>query len=356
MTSIELASPLAEKAALAAEHLIRYPWRVWWFADSVGFEGLLAATEVTGDERYRDFAYGMTQAWLSRTTTRSGAPGTLRRAAAEWDRFDFTAPGVAMVELALRYENDALLAKLEELAEWQMWRPQAGGVTLLDPQYALWVWVDCMQFQGPFLTRLAAATGKEEYRRAGVRFLLSHHDVLTDETGLYSHTYDVTLREANGVHWGRGQGWAMRGLWQTWSHIPDDDADRATIGRILAAQLDALVPFQQESGHWRTIVDDPEAYEETSVVAFYVSTGYPALRAGILDRDRHEPALKRAWRALEAAIDERGRLRGVSGNTHAGDVAHYRSVPRDVVVPWGQGPALLAVRECLRFAEEGNET
>jgi unsaturated rhamnogalacturonyl hydrolase len=355
MTSAEVAAPLADQAGLAAEHLIRYPWRVWWFADSVGFEGLLAATEITGDERYRDFAYGMTQAWLSKAVTRSGAPGTLGRAAAEWDRFDFTAPAVALVELALHYENDVLLSKLEELAEWQMWRPQAGGVSLLDPEYALWVWVDCMQFQGPFLTRLAAATGKEEYRRAGVRFLLSHHEVLADQTSLYSHTYDVTLREANGIHWGRGQGWAMRGLWQTWSQLPDGDPDRDSIARILATHLDALVPFQQTSGHWRTIVDDAGAYEETSVAAFYVSTAYAALRAGILDGDRHEPVLERAWGALEAAIGEDGRLRGVSGNTHAGDAAHYRSVPRDVVVPWGQGPALLAIRERLRRAE-GNET
>jgi unsaturated rhamnogalacturonyl hydrolase len=346
MTSVEAPPPLAERAALAGEHLIRYPWRVWWFADSVGFEGLLAATELTGDERYRDFAYGMTQAWLSRTLARTGAPGTLGRGAgADWDRFDFTAPGVAMVELALHYGNDVLLGKLEELAEWQIWRPRAGGVPLLDPQYALWVWVDCMQFQGPFFTRLAAVTGNERLRREGVRFLLSHHDVLADATGLYSHTYDVTLRAANGIHWGRGQGWAMRGLWQTWSHLPDGDGDGERIGRILAAHLDALVPFQQESGHWRTVVDDPRAYEESSVAAFYVSTAAAAVRAGLLDPRRHEPALERAWRAVEAAMDETGRLRGVSGNTHAGDAAHYRSVERDVVVPWGQGPALLALLE-----------
>jgi unsaturated rhamnogalacturonyl hydrolase len=213
-----------------------------------------------------------------------------------------------------------------------------------------------MQFQGPFLTRLATATGKEEYRRAGVRFLLSHHDVLVDETGLYSHTYDVTLREPNRIHWGRGQGWAMRGLWQTWSHLPDGSGDRERISAILAAHLDALAAFQQESGHWRTIVDDPEAYEESSVAAFYVSTGEPALRAGLLDPARHEPALERAWRAVEASIDEAGRLRGVSGNTHAGDVAHYRSVPRDVVVPWGQGPVLLAIRERARFTADEDGT
>src|SRR5262249_49617441 len=264
-------------------------------------------------------------------------------------RRDYTAPGTAMVELALRFEDGELLEMLERLADWQIWRPKAGGIVLLDPEYALWCWVDCMQFQGPFLTRLATATGKDEYRQAGLSFLFSHHDVLVDASGLYSHIYDVTLRAANGIHWGRGQGWAMRGLLQTWSHLAADDPDRARIAAILVRQLDALVNLQQESGNWRTIVDDPLAYEETSVAAFYVSTAYPALTAGFLAADLHGPAVERAWTAVEAALDADGRLRGVSGNTHAGDIEHYRTVPRDVVVPWGQGPALLAMQERRRF-------
>jgi unsaturated rhamnogalacturonyl hydrolase len=346
MTTREVTTPVIDKAVLAGEHLIRYPWRVWWYADSVGFEGLLAATEITGDKRYRDFAYGVTRAWVARLLPRAGEPG------APWHRFDFTAPGTAMTELAVEFDDDELLDKLEELARWQMWRPKAAGLALLDPQYALWIWVDCMQFQGPFLTRLATATGKDEYRRDGVWFLLSHHEALVDETNLYSHIFDVTLQRANGIHWGRGQGWAMRGLWQTWSHLPNGHHDRTTIGRILAAQLDALVSFQEGSGHWRTIVDDPEAYEETSVAAFYLCTAYPALSAGLLDPDIHEPALELTWEAFERRIDETGWLRGVSGNTHAGDVEHYRSVPRDVNVPWGQGPALLAIRERLDFLQK----
>jgi len=339
---------LVQRAAALADRLVRHRWQVWWFADSVGFEGLLAATEVTGDERYRHFAYGLVRGWLARTLPRWGAwqtPG--------WHRFDHTAPGTAMVDLAVHFQDDQLLSKLEELAEWQTARPQAGGVVLLDPEYALWAWVDCMQFQGPFLTRLAAATGNEAHRAAGVRFLLSHHEVLADESRLYSHVYDVTLGRANGIHWGRGQGWAMRGLWQTWSHLPKDSQERAQIGAILSAHLDALVAFQQESGHWRTIVDDPEAYEETSVAAFYVSTAYPALVAGLLDEDRHGPAVERAWRAVEAAIGDDGRYRGVSADTHAGDVEHYRSVQRDVICPWGQGPAVLAIQERLRAVEAG---
>jgi unsaturated rhamnogalacturonyl hydrolase len=320
----------ATAAAAAATHLVRYPWRVWYFADTVGFEGLLAATELTEDERYRHFAHGIARGWLGRRG---------------FERFDYTAPGVALIELALHFEDELLVRRLEELARWQIERPKAGGVTLLDPEYALWAWVDCMQFQGPFLTRLAAVTGKGEYRAAGIRFLLSHDEALRDSSGLYSHIFDVTSRQANGVHWGRGQGWAMRGLCQTWLNLPPDEPGRAAIGATLAAQLDALLPFQLESGHWRTIVDDPEAYEETSVAAFYVSTASPALRAGLLDADRHASALERAGRAVEAAIDTDGRYRGVSADTPAGDAGHYRRIPRDVTVPWGQGPALLALRE-----------
>jgi unsaturated rhamnogalacturonyl hydrolase len=100
-------------------------------------------------------------------------------------------------------------------------------------------------------------------------------------------------------------------------------------------------------------VDDPQAYEETSVAAFYVSTASPALQAGLLDSERHGPALERAWRAVEARIDADGRYRGVSADTPPGGVDHYRRVPRDVTVPWGQGPALLALRERLRFKLRG---
>lgn len=320
------------KAAAAAAHLVRYPWRVWYFADTVGFEGLLAATELTDDERYRHFAYGIARGWVGRPDV---------------ERFDYTAPGVALIELALHFEDELLLQRLEELARWQMTRPKAGGVTLLDPEYALWVWVDCMQFQGPFLAQLAAVTGKEEYRKAGLAFLLSHDEALRDASGLYSHIFDITSRQANGVHWGRGQGWAMRGLWQTWTRLPVDAPELDGIAATLAAQLDALLPFQLENGHWRTIVDDPDAYEETSVAAFYVSTAYPALQAGLLDPERHGPALERAWQAVEAQIDADGRYRGVSADTPAGDAEQYRRVARDVTVPWGQGPALLALRERL---------
>lgn len=328
-------------AAAAAQHLVRYRWETWWYADSVGFEGLLAATDITGESRFQDFAYGMARAWLGRRRARRNDPPP----PFHWS--DHTAPAAAMIELALRYDDAELLAELERLADWLISRPQAGGLPLLDPGQALCVWVDCMQFQGPFLARLARATGQQRFEDGAVWFLLGHDRVLRGEAGLYSHIYDVTTGRANGVHWGRGQGWAMLGLWQTLAQLPGSSLAAERIRALLAAHLDALIEFQAPSGHWPTIVDDPRSYEESSVAAFYLATAIPALAAGLLDRSRHAPSLQRAAAAFGDALHADGRYTGVSGNTHAGPAERYRMIPLDVVVPWGQGPALLAAQAWL---------
>jgi|SRR5579884_2230526 len=319
-------------ASLTADHLIRYPWQIWYFGDTVGVEGLLAASEISGDEAYRSFAYGLARAWLARSSP--------------WQRYDYTAPGRAMVALAQRYGDDGLTAKLVEWAGWQSHLTQAGGHVLVDPLDAFWVWVDCMQFQGPFFAALGRATGDQRWFREADRFLLSHAEALRDENGLYSQIYDIVSRETNGIHWGRGQGWAMLGLWQTYEFLPDGWPSRPRIAELLRDLIETMEPFQMENGHWRTIVDDPDAGEETSIAAFYVATVAPAIRAGILDA-RHTSSVERAWRAVESSLVADGRFLGVSADTLPGTPEEYKAIPIDVIVPWGQGPFLLALEAML---------
>lgn len=331
-----MTGPDAQWVSAAGEHLIRYRWQCWWYGDSVGFEGLLAATDLTGDPRFQDFAYGMAKFWLGRRQPRRAEPGQ----AFHWS--DHTAPGAAMVELARRYQDDELMAGLTALADWLLTRPQAGGVPLLDPGQALCAWVDCMQFHGPFLARLAEATGEPRYREAALWFLLGHDRVLRDDSDLYCHIYDLTTHRTNGVHWGRGQGWAMLGLWQTLALLPDGTPEAGRIRDLLSAHLAAMTRWQTPEGSWRTVVDDPSSYPESSVAAFYLATILPAIAAGALDGSAHEKATEQAAAAFDAALAPGGHYRGVSANTHAGDACSYLPIPRGVTVPWGHGPALLA--------------
>jgi unsaturated rhamnogalacturonyl hydrolase len=78
-------------------------------------------------------------------------------------------------------------------------------------------------------------------------------------------------------------------------------------------------------------------------------TGFQrAARLGVIDPAIVRPSVQRATTALRMAFDASAQLREVSAAVYASTVAeHYQHVPRGYVVPWGQGPALLAVWELM---------
>jgi rhamnogalacturonyl hydrolase YesR len=178
------------------------------------------------------------------------------------------------------------------------------------------IWVDCLHTDGPGLPPDEAAPLVEEVSA-----------VLQDESGLFNHSYDVAAGLTNGVHWGRGQGWALYGL----RAVRTDPA--------AAARLDLLtnaLARHEHNGAWRTIIDEPDAPIEYSLSAMVAAA----------DGDRpDDPQCKatrqRALAAAVGALDSRGGL-PVSAATPVGVARDY--LQRDTgVFPWGQGPLLLAL-------------
>ena len=74
----------------AAEVLTRQPFAVWHYGDSIGFEGLLAASDLLGDPRFEAFALGVVKGWIPR--------------AKPYRELDNTAPGHAIC-VALRAQR-----------------------------------------------------------------------------------------------------------------------------------------------------------------------------------------------------------------------------------------------------------
>jgi rhamnogalacturonyl hydrolase YesR len=185
------------------------------------------------------------------------------------------------------------------------------------------VWVDCMHTDGPGLPPSAAAVAID-----------LACDRLQDGTGLFSHGYNAATGEANGVHWGRGQGWALHGLLAV---APDAVSARTATERLLTA-----LGATEEDGHWRTIVDDPRAPLENSVSALVAAGIYSGTGTGAVD-PVWRPMADRALRAAVEGLDGAGGL-PVSAATPAGGAAVYLDRPTGVF-PWGQGPLLLALLE-----------
>ena len=111
-------STLAEREsrllARAADTLLDYPFACWHYGDSVGFEGLLAATDTLDDEIYSAFVHGFMRAWGAR--------------AAPHRELDNTVAGHALCLVYARTGDRLLIDAAQRLAEFLTSRRRLAGV------------------------------------------------------------------------------------------------------------------------------------------------------------------------------------------------------------------------------------
>lgn len=336
-----------------ADSLLELEYGTWGFGDSVAFEAMLAATDATGDRRYEAFAHGWVRAWATR--------------ARPYRRLDCTAPGAAMVALARRTGDARVTEAAIGLAAYLRARPTLEGVfltwehaPLMHPygpgrlpaaQAALLadpppgVFLDCLHFDPPFLTALGRFTGDDELAAAGLQQARGYVRLLQRPDGLFDHFRLTTSAATYGPGWGRGQGWALLGLLDVLAEAPAG-GDVADLRAATAALVARMAELQRDDGHWWAVVDDPSSGDEYSTAAF-MAAGF--MRAAAVPGLLADPAgvvrsAQRARRAVAAGIDASGTLAQVSAAVMAcTEPGHYAHVPRGFRVPWGQGPALLAL-------------
>lgn len=350
-------------AARAADRLLGHEWKVWFWGDSIGMEGLLDAGELTGDRGYLRFAQGLFAGWLAREGARSA--------------FDHTLPGVALLrvyeetgerrllEAALRHA--AYLASFRRTADGAYVRYEDAAIELppeLPPDHPDYgrrgkpatsggpcVFVDSVHFDGPFFAKAYQVTGDDAFRRLALENIVPQVELLFDEgEDLFHHFWMERNARRNGVLWGRGNGWGLLGLTSTLQFLPASDAGALRLMEVLRRLAERLRSLQTEEGGWHTVLDDPESYVETSVAAFVADGLATAIRCGWLDRGRYLPVVHAALGFLRRHVRPDGLLAGVSYETFPSTRReHYREMPRGGTVPWGQGPLLTALRAYTRL-------
>jgi unsaturated rhamnogalacturonyl hydrolase len=347
-----------------------YPWKVWFWGDSIGLEGLLDASELTGQSKFAGFVYGLLKGWLARERHRS--------------EFDYTAPGVALLRVYEATKDARLLEAALRHADYMAgFRKTAGGAYVryenaaielppeLPPDHPDFkpaqarsegvadggpcVFVDCVHFDGPFFAKLFQVTGRDEFRELALQNILPQIDLLFDPPeNLFHHFWMEKTRSRNGVLWGRGNGWGLLGLVHTLEHLPENDTGAITILDVFRRVAGRLAQLQDAGGGWHTVLDDPASYIETSVAAFVVDGFCTGIRHGWLDENRFRPVMETAMGYLLANVESSGLLSGVSYETFPSTRAeHYRKMPLGAMVPWGQGPLLTALRSYSRLTGEG---
>ena len=351
---------LKETTRKAAWLLTQHPWRIWFWADSLGLEGLLDASHITGDPQYAAYVHGLLKAWIPRMRYRG--------------EFDYTAAGVALLRAYENTRDESLLdAARKHAAYLTGFRKLQNGaylryedvtlelppaLPLEHPEYAQGieaarrvseggpcVFVEDIHLNGPFFAKLFAVTGEDRFRQLALDNLLPVIELLFDErTHLFHHFWQEETETPNGVAWGRGNGLALLGMLYTLSHLPEEETACQRIRDVLRRQSGALASLQDSSGDWHTVIDDPDSYLETSIAAFVVEGWSFAVRRGWLAED-YRPKIEKAYNAMLSHVEPDGKLSGVSYETFPSmRREHYRKMPRNAVVPWGQGPLITAIR------------
>ncbi len=364
MNSLVAAQAAPRTTAVVAESLLQLPYETWNFGDSVAFDAMLRAADTLGDPRFAAFAHGWARSWATR--------------ARPYRRLDCTAPGHAMVRMAVDFHDQVLLDALVGLADYLLTRPTIGGVfatwessplmkpygpaTLTEREVALLahppagVFLDCLHFDPPFFTALGVATGNESYVSTGIAQAVGYVDLLQNRTGLFDHFVLDGVDGAFGPGWGRGQGWALLGLLDVLDALraagktqaAGDKPGRETSVLSTATRdlITAMVQLQRPDGHWPAVVSVPGSGDEFSTAAFMATGMARAAAAGIVPLAEIASCVTRARAAVAAGIGPDGTLSSVSAAVMAcTEPTHYQHVPRGFRVPWGQGPALLALTE-----------
>ena len=177
-----------------------------------------------------------------------------------------------------------------------------------------------------------------------------HIEYLQDKSsGLWYHGYNnIEKGHMSGIYWGRANAWAAYTMSQVGRVLPECYLypKYMDVAGSLSEQLSALKLLQTENGLWRTILDDPESYEEVSA-----SAGIAAAMT-LRNNPLHLKYISRALTGILANISPEGRVLNVSAGTAVmKDRDGYRDISRRWTQGWGQGLALAFL--CAVLESEG---
>ncbi len=308
------------------------------------FAGVMATARATGKRSYLDaaIALGEKNGWR---------PGPRPRHA------DDLCVAQTYLELFLLERDPRRIRPTIERLDAIVARPRPGPVVGWNEDDN-WSWCDALFMAPPTMALASEATGDRRY--------LDSMNAMWWETSAYLYDADEHLWYRDGryiprpdgtqartphgrkVFWSRGNGWVLAGLARVLEHMPASYPERGRYERQMREMAARLVAVQGADGLWRSSLLDAEEYpaRETSGTGFFAFGLAWGINHGELDAATCGPAVEKAWRGLNRALQPSGKLGWVQQIGY-----DPRSVGPDDTVEYGSGAFLLAAAEIAAAAE-----
>jgi unsaturated rhamnogalacturonyl hydrolase len=218
------------------------------------------------------------------------------------------------------------------------------------------MWVDDLYMSVPFLCRYYALTGDKRYiDDAAKQYLLFKKYMFIASQKVMSHVYYTQEKLANGIPWGRGNGWVIFSLSELLAVLPEEHENRAELLKFFKELSEGYLGLQDEDGMWHQVLNDHESYQESSCTSMFTYAFARGVRYGWLDEvDEYTTAVCKAWEGLsKIAIDQLGNVYGVcKGSGHSFTPRYYKYELSWILNdPHGTGIVMLAGIETLKLKE-----
>lgn len=212
------------------------------------------------------------------------------------------------------------------------------------------MWADDIYMSCPFLVRMGYLTGKSIYFDEAVKQIKGYEKRMwIKDKNIFSHIYFVKEKTANGVPWGRGNGWILISLIEILDYLPKEHSERKYIEDIYRKfALGYYNCLDRSLFMWHQVLDRKESYPETSCTAIGIISLLKGIRKKLIDIEEED--ILKVWRnLLEKCIDDKGNVYGVCmGSGCSMEAEYYFDIPTAVNDDHGTGLVLLAGCEAAR--------
>jgi unsaturated rhamnogalacturonyl hydrolase len=305
----------------ASKPYIEYPESVTWY-------GALTFAKLSGDKE-------LTSKLVSRFDPLFGADAKL---IPEPKHVDLTVFGSVPLELYIETRQRKYLDLGRSMADSQWTDPTPDGLTSQTR-----FWIDDMYMITLVQVEAYRATGDNKYLNRAAHELVAYLNKLQQPNGLFYHAPDVPF------YWGRGDGWVAAGMTELLRSLPHNHPQRARILESYRKMMASLLKYQDKDGMWHQLIDQPEAWPETSSTAMFTFAMVSGVKNGWLDAKSYTPAARKAWLGLLKYLEPNGDIRNVcEGTGKNNDRQYYLDRKRNTGDLHGEAPLLWTAAAFLR--------
>ena len=256
------------------------------------------------------------------------------------DHVDHSVFGAVPLELYIQTNQSKFLDVGKTFADkqWELPENPQPNQQELQSKGLSWqtrMWIDDMYMITLLQVEAFRATGNKEYLDRAAREMVVYLDAIQQPDGLFYHATDAPF------FWGRGNGWMAAGMTELLSALPAGHTDRARIMDGYKKMMASLKKMQDKNYMWHQLLDDPNAWAETSCSGMFTFAIVTGVKKGWLEEKEYGLVARNAWTALVKYINEAGDVKDVcEGTNKKNDQQYYLNRSRVTGDLHGQAPIL----------------